>query len=106
MLQCYNVTMLQCYKGYTGNSRSHFNHVPFLTFLTFFNHIDVALHIKVLFGHVIMFAIENFFEATNRIRDRDVLTFRASEHFGYVKRLAKETLNFSRTVDGELVLGA
>src|SRR5438105_12000516 len=102
---------LQCYKGYKVTTvtmrrgRHLFNDVTFVTILTLFNHIDVALHVKVLFRHIVMFTIENFFEAAHGVRDRDVLPFRAGEHFGYVKRLAKETLNFSRTVDGELVLG-
>src|SRR5204862_5843432 len=86
--------------------QEHFNHVTFVTLLTFLNHIDVALHVKVLFRLIVMFTIENFFETAHGVRDRDVLPFRAGEHFGYVKRLAKETLNFSRTVDGELVLGS
>src|SRR5438046_413199 len=89
----------------TMSVRHLFKDVTFVTILTLFNHIDVALHIKVLFRHVIMFAIENFFEPADRVRDRDVLSFRAGEDFGYVKRLTQGTLDLARAIHGTLVLG-
>jgi len=53
-----------------------------------------------------MFAFKDFFESTHRFRDGDVLPFMTGEDFRYVKRLAKETLDFSGAINGELVLRA
>ena len=36
----------------------------------FFNFINPALHIKIAFGHVVVFAIENFLEGANGFGDR------------------------------------
>jgi len=59
---------------------------------SFFDHVDVALHVEVRFRNIIMFAIENFFEAFHRLLNRDVLAFGAGENFRDVKRLAQKSL--------------
>src|SRR5437660_11493596 len=33
------------------------------------DHVDVAFHVEVLLGNFVMFAIENFFEPANRLRN-------------------------------------
>ncbi len=50
-----------------------------------------------------MFALENFLEATDRLFDRDVLSFMTGENFRHVKWLAEETLNLSCPVNGQFV---
>ena len=50
-----------------------------------------------------MFAVENFFEAAHRLRNRDVLAFAAGENFRHVEGLTEETLNLARTIHSEFI---
>ena len=43
----------------------------------FLDHIDAALHVEVPLGNFIVLAIENFFEAADGLRNRDVLAGRS-----------------------------
>ncbi len=45
------------------------------------DHVDAALHVEVALGHVVVLAVEDFFEATDRFRDGNVLTGSAGEDF-------------------------
>ena len=51
-----------------------------------------------------MLAIENFFEAADGLRNRDVLAGRSGEDFRHVKRLAEETLDLARAKNSQLVV--
>src|SRR5262249_5176377 len=53
-----------------------------------------------------MFAFENFFETADRFRNRHILALIARENFCHVKRLAEKPLNFSRSLNSQLVLRA
>ena len=59
--------------------------------------IDGALHEECLFRQRIMFAFQNFFERSNRLRKRNVNSFSSSKLFRYEVRLRKEFLNFTGT---------
>ncbi len=56
--------------------------------LAFLNRIHAALHVKILLGHVVMFAVENFFKTADCFCNRHVLPFETSENFCHVKWLA------------------
>src|SRR5204863_4401478 len=71
---------------------------------SFPNHIYSALHVEVLFGNFIMFAVEDFLKPTDGFGDRDVFPFGPGKHFGDVERLAEETLNLACAHNGEFVL--
>src|SRR5205807_10220812 len=98
---------------FSGVTISSFNVAATMSFVTlqrfnassFHNHIDAALHVEVLFGNFVMFAIEDFFEAAHRLRDRNILAFRAGKNFSDMERLAEEALNLAGAQNGEFVLG-
>jgi hypothetical protein len=71
----------------------------------FLDHIDAALHIEVPLGNFVVLAIENFFEAADGLRNRDVLAGCSGEDFRHVKWLAKEALDLARAKDSQLVVG-
>ena len=51
-----------------------------------------------------MFALENLFKPSHRLCNRDVLAFVPRENFRDVKRLAEEALDFTRAINGQLIL--
>src|SRR4029450_4467287 len=73
-------------------------------FSTFFDHLDAALHVEILLGHIVMFAIQDFSETPDRFRNRNILALKAGENFCHVKRLAKEPLNLACALNSDLVL--
>src|SRR5438045_6739037 len=72
---------------------------------TFFDLVDAALHVKVGFRHVVVFAVEDFLETADRVGHRNLFAGTAGEHFRHAEGLAEETLNLARPEDGEFVLG-
>src|SRR5437016_1159679 len=71
----------------------------------FFDLVDAALHVKVSFGHVVVFAVENFLETADRVGHRNLFAGTAGEHFRHAEGLAQETLNLAGPEDSQLVLG-
>src|SRR5882724_5896687 len=65
----------------------------------FLNFLDPALHVKVLFGNIVVLAFENLFKATHGIRHRHLFAFASGEHLRDGKRLTEETLNLSGAED-------
>src|SRR5262249_51986953 len=61
-------------------------------------------HVEVLFGYIVVFALENFFEAAHCLSNGYVLSLVTGEDLGDVKRLAEKSLNLPRTIYGQLVL--
>src|SRR5512132_2052264 len=82
------------------------NDVTFVTLLTFLDRIDTALHVEILLGHVVMFAVENFFKTADCFCNRHVLSFVAGKDFSHMKWLAKEPLNLACALNSDLVLRA
>src|ERR1043165_7859142 len=72
---------------------------------TFFNLLDAALHVKIGFGHLVVFAIENFLESPDGFGNRNWFAGPAGEHFRHAEGLAQEPLNLAGPEDGEFVLG-
>src|SRR6516162_6415567 len=83
-----------------------FHHVTSVTSLTFFDRIDVALHVEVLFGYIVVFALENFSEAAHGLSNGYVLSLVAGKDLSDVKWLAEKTLNLACAIYGELILRA
>ena len=54
---------------------------------------DPALHVKIGLGHLVVFAVENFLEATHRVGDRDLLAFGAASVVASAQNLSPEELN-------------
>src|SRR5215472_5036538 len=65
-----------------------------------FNFFNAALHVKVAFGNIIVLAFENFFEAANGFRNRDLFPLTSGEDLCNAERLAEEPLNLARTENG------
>src|SRR5262245_40123754 len=65
--------------------------------------LDAALHVEVPFGHLVVLAVEDFLEALDGIGHRHLTALAAREDLRRAERLAEETLNPSRPVDGQLV---
>src|SRR6266516_3580051 len=72
---------------------------------TFFDLVDAALHVKIGFGHLVVFAVEDFLETADGVRHRDLFSRPAGEHFGHAEGLAQEPLNFPGAEDADLVVG-
>ena len=68
-------------------------------------HVDAALHVEILLGDIVVFAIEDFFEAADRLGNRNILACSPGENFGDVERLAQETLDFARAENVNLSSG-
>jgi hypothetical protein len=64
-----------------------------------------ADHVERLLRQVIVLAVDNRFEAMNRLLERDVLAWRAGECFRHMEWLRQKALDFSRPRNDELVLG-
>src|SRR5208282_460001 len=73
--------------------------------LLFFNFFDAALHVKVLFRHVVVFAVQDFLESAHGLGHRHLPSGTAGEHFRHRERLAEKALDFARAINGELVVG-
>src|SRR5207253_11204313 len=70
------------------------------------DHVDVALHVEILLGHIVVFAVENFLETADCFRNRNILTLIAGENLCHVEGLAKEPLNLACALNSDLVLRA
>src|ERR1700694_1173187 len=66
---------------------------------------DAAYHIKRLLRQMIVFAVDDGFEAADRVLERDEFSRRAGEDLGDEKRLRQKALNLPRPRDRKLVLG-
>jgi len=66
----------------------------------FFNR---AGHIESLFGQIVVFAFDDFFEAFDRVFQLAILTFAAGKLPSNVKRLRKELLDLARALNYQLV---
>src|SRR5215213_10275947 len=53
-------------------------------------------HIEGLFRQMVVFAVQNFFEAPDGILQLHILTRRSREGFGNMERLGKKALDLSR----------
>src|SRR2546422_2643891 len=72
-----------------------------LTLLNFFNS---ALHVEVAFGHVVVLALEDFFETTNGVGHRHLFAFTASKDLGHRKRLAERSEEHTSELQSRLHL--
>jgi hypothetical protein len=59
-----------------------------------------------LFRYIVIFAFENFLEASHGLSNRDILAFVAGKYLSNVKWLTEKTLNLPCTIYRELVLRA
>ena len=50
-----------------------------------------------------MFAIEDLFEAANRVGHRNLFSFTSGEDLGHAERLTEKTLNLARPQNRQLV---
>src|SRR6267378_1623338 len=71
---------------------------------TFLDHVDAALHVEILLGHIVVFAVENFFKTADCFRNRNILALIAGENLCHVEGLAKEPLNLACAMNSDLVL--
>src|SRR5574343_371008 len=89
------------------NSHSHYELLcrrKLLQRLGLFNDfLDTADHVERLFRQVIVFASTNALEALDRFLERNELARRTGKDFSNVERLRQETLNLTRTGNGQLV---
>src|SRR3954469_6449207 len=67
--------------------------------------LDAALHVEVVFRHVVVLAIEDFLEAADRRGGRPLPALAAGEPLRRAERLAEEALDLARAEDRLLVLG-
>src|ERR1019366_615877 len=67
---------------------------------------DVADHVERLLGELVELALDDLFEAVDRLLEWDVLAVGASEPGGHEERLRQEALDLPRAGDHELVLFA
>src|ERR1700678_4322817 len=67
---------------------------------------DVADHVERLLGQMIELAVDDLFEAVDRVLERDVLAGRARELRRDEERLREEPLHFAGARDDELVFFA
>src|SRR5689334_8181015 len=65
---------------------------------------DAALHVEVVFGDLVVLAVEDFPESANRVGDGNLFTLAAREHLGDAERLAEKALNLACAKHGELVV--
>src|SRR5438270_494675 len=56
---------------------------------TFLNFFDAALHVKVGFGHVVVFAVQDFLEAFDGVRHRHLFARSAGENLRYAERATR-----------------
>src|SRR3954453_8417938 len=68
--------------------------------------VDAALEEEGRLRHVVVLALGDLLEATDRLGDRDVLARGAGELLGDVERLREEALDAAGAADDELVLVA
>src|ERR1043166_703336 len=66
--------------------------------------LDLALQKERALGHLVVLALDDLFEAPDRVGDRDVGARRAREFFGHEEGLRQEALDLSRPLHGQLVL--
>lgn len=64
---------------------------------------NVTLHIEGGFGQVIVLALKDLLEGTDRVGKRNETALVTSEDLGNSERLGQETLNLTGTFDGELM---
>src|SRR5436309_407928 len=72
--------------------------------LSLLNVFNPAFHIKVTFGHLVMFAVQNFLEPADRLGDRHLFAWPSRENFGDAEGLAQEPLNLARAEHGEFAV--
>src|SRR4030095_4095323 len=104
-ISSFNVAMIRSYKvkkQELGNVLT----TSLFYFSTFFDHLDSALHVEILLGHIVVFAVENFFETADCFRNRNILALIAGENLRHVEGLAKEPLNLACALNSDLVLRA
>src|SRR5690348_13003118 len=70
-----------------------------------FDFFDAALHVKVAFGHFVVFAVQDFLEAANGFGNGNLFTGPPREHLRDTEGLAEKALNFARPKHGKFVLG-
>src|ERR1700690_1755563 len=58
----------------------------------FFDFFNSTLHIEILFGHVVVLAVQNFLEAADGFGDGHLFARPAGEHLRHGERLAQEAL--------------
>ncbi len=82
--------------------------MPYLTgrhFLGFLHGLlDGADHIECLLRDLVVFAVNDFFEAANGVFQFYIVAGRSGKGFGDVKRLRQETLNFSCPGDRQFIV--
>ena len=71
---------------------------------TFLDFVNAALHVEILLADIVVFAIENFLEATNGFGHRHLLAGASGEHFSHAERLAQKALNLAGAEYGQLVI--
>src|SRR6516164_7168123 len=89
----------------SGVTISSFSLAIRLSVLSFFNFVDAALHVEILLGDIVMFALKNFLKAANRFSKLDVLAGFARKYFCYGKWLTQESLQLASTINGQLIFG-
>src|SRR5204863_3487599 len=55
--------------------------------------LDAALHVEVVFRHLVMFAVEDRLESAHGVRDRDLPALPTREDLGRAEGLTEEALN-------------
>src|SRR5262245_23694648 len=65
---------------------------------------DPALHVEVSFGHLVVFALEDFLEAADGVGDCDLPSFASGEDLRGTERLAEKALDLPRPEHRELVV--
>src|SRR6266403_4143099 len=73
---------------------------------TFLDRINVTFHVEILLGHIVVLAIQNFFETAHGLSSWHVLSFVTGKDFSHMKWLAKEPLNLACALNSDLVLRA
>src|SRR5258706_12246689 len=65
---------------------------------------DAALHVEVVLGHLVVFAVEDLPESAHRVRHRYLPPLAPGEHLRRAERLTEEPLNAARPEDGLFIL--
>src|SRR5690554_4013914 len=63
-----------------------------------------ADHVESLFRHVVIVAVQDAFEAADRVFQRHILTWRTGKHFSNMERLRQEPLNLTGAGNNQLVV--
>src|SRR5258708_5371019 len=102
---CCAVTIFTCSVGRCDTTRPPSSRLLLLLGLRALDHVfDGPGHVEVDLGDGVVLALEDLFEAADRVRQRDGAPWPTGEDLADVERLREELLDFAGAADGQLVV--